>query len=122
MASYDITITGGAEMELDYNDIFDEIESGIEYKVEQMIDDAATNVDVGAEADHLLSEYIRIENPCGLGQLFEQAVQKACTRKEITPEVDWTDVRDEIRVVVHNEVRSAMKSVLSEATRLLTAA
>jgi len=118
MASYDITITGDAEMELDYNDIYDEIESNIEYKVERMIENAETYVDIAAEADNLLSEYIRIEDPCGLGQLFERAVQKACARMEITPEVDL----DEIRVVVHNEVRSAMKSVLSEATRLLTAA
>lgn len=117
MASYDITFNGDLEMELDYNDIFDEIESNIEYKVENMIEGAGIRMDVGAEADYLLSEYIRVENPCSLGHQFEQAVQKACTRMEITPEVD----RSEIRKFVHVEVRAAMQSVMSEATRLLTA-
>lgn len=117
--THDITITGQAEieMELDYDDIYCNIEHSIEYLVERMIDDAETSVDIPDEADSLLRDYIRNPNPCSLGDQFEQAVHKACQRNGMTPEVDW----EEIRKFVKAEVRAAMSAVMSEATRLLTA-
>lgn len=130
MGTYDVTINGEAkfDLDLDYSDIYQNIEHSIEYLVEGMLDDHTPNVDVGDEVHELLDEYRRSPNPCGVGESFEGAVLKAVQRNAgvvtsyvedagLTAEPDY----DEIRKFVRNEVRTAFRVVLSEAARLTIA-
>ena len=67
------------EFDLDTNDIFTEIECQINEAIENKVGDIES-------PESLLSEYLVIDNPCGIGQTFEQAVWKAVNTR-LTVEV-----------------------------------
>ena len=67
------------EFELDTDDIFSEIECNIENAIENKMSDYES-------PESLLSDYLVIDNPCGIGQTFEEAVWKAVNTR-LTVEV-----------------------------------
>ena len=65
--------------DVDTDDIFTEIESQINDAIENKVGDIES-------PESLLSDYLVIDNPCGIGQTFEQAVWKAVNTR-LTVEV-----------------------------------
>lgn len=65
--------------DVDTDDIFTEIESQINDAIENKVGDIES-------PESLLSDYLVIDNPCGIGQTFEEAVWKAVNTR-LTVEV-----------------------------------
>jgi len=93
--SHTITINGvDADIELDYSDIWENIEDSasdmardvvrdyawdeIAGSVEEMVDNHSSSVDASEAVEELLDEYNRIKagngTPCSIGRAFERAV------------------------------------------------
>jgi len=114
--SHTITINGvDADIELDYSDIWENIEDSasdqardvvrdlawdeVAGSVEEMVDNHSPSVDVSESVEELLDEYNRIKagggTPCSIGRAFERAVASvdACSAQEGTESEDSFAIR-----------------------------
>jgi len=103
------------EVDLDYSDIqenldlsnyieVDDLEYQIEYHLPNMEEECTQ------QAEALLRAFIRAEVPCGLGDIFIEAVQKAMTwqgDRYIEPAFTNSAARDTLR----QEVRTVLKEI-----------
>ena len=72
-----------ANFDIDIDEIWSNLECNVENLVSSEIDNKISDIE---SPESLLSDYLVIDNPCGIGQTFEEAVWKAVNTR-LTVEV-----------------------------------
>ncbi len=66
------------QIEIDTSDLLSEIQYELDVIIDANVESKLDDID---SPEKLLRDYIKISNPCGIGLLFEQAVDKAVDKK-----------------------------------------